>query len=174
MFPQGRKSKEKVEEALTTVNLEAGLVSQLPKETHLICGAGRFAVLASLVKFIPARAVWDNHIGTGSVEKCEKCGSIQVSIWEEAFTSLGRERIRKCIIQHFLLICKLLFSSELICLKNAQRGRAKQKVNVLKCLTEIQMFVKKCVCYSAHREHQCLLCLLGCINQMTGEGWTWH
>lgn len=80
MFPKGRKSKEKVGEAIPNVNLEVGLVSQLPKETHPFCGVGRFLVLASLVKFIPARAVQDNHIGTGSVEKCEKCGSIQVSI----------------------------------------------------------------------------------------------
>lgn len=75
-------------------------------------------------------------------------------LFEKRYLPVLGERIRKCIIQHFLLICKLLFSSELICLKNAQRGRAKQKVNVLKCFTEIQMFVRKHVCYSMHREHQ--------------------
>lgn len=57
MLPHGRKSEEKVEEAVTNVNLEAGLASQLPKETHLFCGVRRFLVLASLAKFIPARAV---------------------------------------------------------------------------------------------------------------------
>lgn len=54
MFPESEKSKEKVDEAITNMNLLIGLVSQLPKEAHLFCGVGRFLVLDFLVKFIPA------------------------------------------------------------------------------------------------------------------------
>lgn len=57
MLPKTGMSKEKAGEATTNMNVLValvGLVSQLPKEAHLLCGRERFLVLASPVKLIPA------------------------------------------------------------------------------------------------------------------------